>query len=242
MCSSFAACSISDQTKSTTMTILFITPLQEEFDFFAQGLYDQGYTSSPTKIGRIATLHFPILDITVARGGHGKTQFGLQTQHVLDHNSNTTLVVCVGAAGALADHLRVGDLLVATETVEHDYLLRFVSRPLPRFTGDAATLRSIRQLSMPSLAFRVHFGIMASGDEDVIELERAAALRQATEADAVAWEGAGGARASLFSGVPFVELRGITDTANHDAPADFETNLHHAMRNAASFVATWRAP
>jgi adenosylhomocysteine nucleosidase len=191
-------------------------------------------------IGRIDALHFPALDIVVARGGHGKTQYGVQTQHLLDHLDDVDAVVCFGAAGALAEELAVGDLVVATETVEHDYTERFSPHPLPRFAGDAALLAAVRSLSPESLPFALHFGIVASGDEDIIELERGAALRQATEACAVAWEGAGGARAAAFSTVPFIELRGITDTADHNAPADFEMNLHVAMANAAALVALWR--
>jgi len=222
------------------MSILFVTPLQSELDFFSQSLHEHDYSSTAVQVGRIAAQHFPALDLLVARGGHGKTQFGVQTQHLLDHAGDAEAVVCVGAAGALADDLAVGDLVFATETVEHDYLQRFSSHPLPRFAGDAGLLTAVRQLPLQSLAFGVHFGIVASGDEDVIELERAAALRQATEACAVAWEGAGGARACAFSGVPFVELRGITDTADHNAPADFRTNLRVAMASAAALVAIWR--
>jgi adenosylhomocysteine nucleosidase len=223
------------------MTILVVTPLQSEFDCFTQSLHEHGHSSTAVQVGRIAAQHWPALDLLVARGGHGKTQFGVQTQHLLDHANGVEAVVCVGAAGALADDLTVGDLVFATETVEHDYLQRFSSHPLPRFAGDAGLLAAVRQLPLQSLAFGVHFGIIASGDEDVIELERAAALRQATEACAVAWEGAGGARACAFSGVPFVELRGITDTADHNAPADFRINLRVAMASAAALVTRWRA-
>ena len=74
----------------------------------------------------------------------------------------------------------------------------------------------------------------------MIELERAATLREATEACAVAWEGAGGARACAFSGVPFLELRGITDTANHQAPADFRANVQRVMAHTAALVVPWR--
>ena len=222
------------------MTILFVAPLAEELAYFSRHLHDHGYTSNAGQCGRIVTHHFKALDLAVGVGGHGKTQFGLQTQHLLDHAPNTEAVVCFGAAGALADDLAVGDVVVATETVEHDYTLRFVSRPLPRFVGDAVLLSTLRGLSHHAFPFAVHFGIVASGDEDVIEGERAAALRQATEARAVGWEGAGGARACRFSRVPFVELRGITDTANHTAPADFETNLDRAMANIAALVARWR--
>jgi adenosylhomocysteine nucleosidase len=223
------------------MTTLFVAPLQSELDFFTQALGARGYSSTARQIGRLAAQHFPALDLLVARGGHGKTQFGVQTQHLLDNTSALEAVVCIGAAGALAADLSVGDLVCATETVEHDYTERFSSHPLPRFAGDAGLLGALRQLPLRSLPFGVHFGIIASGDEDVIELERAAALRQATEACAVAWEGAGGARACAFSGVPFVELRGITDTADHNAAADFRTNLRIAMASAAALVALWRS-
>ncbi len=223
------------------MSILYIAPLQAEVDCFIQGLHERGYSATVVQVGRIAAQHFPALAVTVARGGHGKTQFGVQTQHLLDHAPDVQAVVCVGAAGALADDLAVGDLVVATETVEHDYTERFSSHPLPRFAGNAALIAALQQLPLHVLPFGVHFGIVASGDEDVIELERAAALRQATEACAVAWEGAGGARACAFSNIPFVELRGITDTADHNAPAHFKVNLRIAMANAAALLALWRA-
>ncbi len=222
------------------MTILFVAPLEEELAFFTRHLHARGYTSTGIKCGRIAALHVAALDLTVAIGGHGKTQFGVQTQHLLDHAPDMEALVCFGAAGALAGDLAAGDVVVATETVEHDYTLRFVSRPLPRFAGDSALLSALRRLPLRDVGFGVHFGVVASGDEDVIELERAAALRQATEACAVAWEGAGGARAARFNGIPFLELRGITDTADHTAPADFEANLDRAMANVAELAAQWR--
>jgi adenosylhomocysteine nucleosidase len=56
----------------------------------------------------------------------------------------------------------------------------------------------------------------------------------------VAWEGAGGARACKFSQVPFVEIRGVTDKADHSAPSDFESNLALAMNNIAALIIAWR--
>src|SRR5215216_4974015 len=98
------------------MTILFVAPLQAELDSFTQGLHAHGYSSTLVNIGRIPAQQFAALNLTVARGGHGKTQFGVQTQHLLDHAPDVEAVVCFGAAGALADDLAVGDLVVATET------------------------------------------------------------------------------------------------------------------------------
>ena len=59
------------------------------------------------------------------------------------------------------------------------------------------------------------------------------------QAVAVAWEGAGGARACAFSDVPFVEIRGITARADDRAPADFRANLNIAMANLAALLASW---
>jgi adenosylhomocysteine nucleosidase len=88
----------------------------------------------------------------------------------------------------------------------------------------------------------VHFGQVASGDEDIVSLDRAQALRLATEALAVAWEGAGGARACAFSHTPYLEIRGVTDQATVDAPAHFEQNLALAMRNIATLLSGWLRP
>ena len=60
----------------------------------------------------------------------------------------------------------------------------------------------------------MHWSLFASGDEDVIELERKKQIQRRTGALVVAWEGAGGARACQFSGIPFMEIRGVTDNAD----------------------------
>ena len=77
---------------------------------------------------------------------------------------------------------------------------------------------------------------VASGDEDIVDDQRRATLQLATCALAVAWEGAGGARACGFSGVPFLEVRGITDNADDAGVADFKANVAVAMRNIATVV------
>jgi adenosylhomocysteine nucleosidase len=80
---------------------------------------------------------------------------------------------------------------------------------------------------------------MAGGDEDVIEVTRGAELYKAHNALAVAWEGIGGARAAAFSGVPYLEIRGATDTADHEAPVVFDTNLKIVMKNIAFLLYKW---
>ena len=83
------------------------------------------------------------------------------------------------------------------------------------------------------------FGPIASGDETVVDRERRRELHQLTGALAVAWEGAGGARACHFSEVPYIEVRGITDHANSQAATDFKLHMPSAMRHVARLITAW---
>ena len=217
---------------------LIVTPLQEEYNDLHASLSALGVDSHPDKIGKLDIHRFPALNVTLARGGHGKTQFGIQTQYLLDH-AQYDLVICAGAAGALTPEVNVGDLIVATSTLEHDYNLKFAKRPNPQFQGDAKSIAQIQALSLADTDFQVHYGVMASGDEDVIEAERRRELHQLHNALTVAWEGVGGARACAFNEIPYLELRGATDTANHEAPVVFYVNLKIVMRNIASLLYRW---
>ena len=116
---------------------------------------------------------------------------------------------------------------------------KFSERALPKFDGAQAAVTELRSVSHSTKAFSVHFGPVASGDEDVVETERKRVLHKSTGALAVAWEGAGGARACAFNRIPFVEIRGVTDTADHNAASDFEENLEVAMRNLAILITAW---
>jgi adenosylhomocysteine nucleosidase len=218
--------------------ILIVSPLQEEYNDLHHSLSALDLKSCAERIGKLDVHYFPEINVTLARGGHGKTQFGIQTQHLLDH-AKFDLVICTGAAGALAPEVRVGDLIIATSTLEHDFNNKFSQRPKPRFAGDVKSVEQIKALDLSDANFKVHFGIMAGGDEDVIEVSRAAELRELHTALAVAWEGVGGARASAFSNVPYLEIRGATDTANHEAPVVFYINLKIVMKNIADLLYQW---
>ena len=218
--------------------ILVVTPLQKEYDGLNRSLSALDIKSHTEKIGRLDVHCFPEINLILALGGHGKTQFGIQTQHLLDHQ-NFDLVICAGAAGALDPAVSVGDLIVATSTLEHDYNNKFSERPKPRFAGDGQSIEQLKAVDLSDAKFQVHFGIMAGGDEDVIDVRRGAELRELHNALAVAWEGVGGARASAFSEIPYLEIRGANDTANHEAPVVFYINLKIVMKNIALLLYRW---
>jgi adenosylhomocysteine nucleosidase len=223
------------------VSLLVVTPQREELAPLIEGVRGRGHEIRALSVGRIDTLLVSSLRALFAVAGHGKTQLGLQTQHLIDNCPGLDTVVCAGAAGALAEDVRAGDIVVSTATIEHDYRLRFVKAALPRWETDEETLVALRAAAGWLRDLPVRFGPVASGDEDVIERARAAELARTTGALCVAWEGAGGARAARFNELRFVEIRGITDAANVFARVSYRMNLKPVMSRIGQLIAYWRS-
>ena len=214
--------------------------MRREVDLLVQACSDRGLACERSRAGRLPMVRVPEAGLFVAPGGTGKAQFALQTQHLLDVGPRPDLVICAGAAGALSAELVVGDVVVGIDSVEHDYLSAFDDRSAPCFPAASEVVDQLRDLE-PFDGFALHFGRIASGDEDIVDGTRRQELRGLTGALAVAWEGAGGARACAFNDIGFLELRGVTDAADHNAAADFQTNLSTCMNNLAAVLIAWTA-
>lgn len=220
--------------------ILLLCPLDEEWSLLVRALAPSSSADHVTGL-KTAAVYFAEWRALIATSGHGKTQCGVQTQYLIGCFPSIEIIACIRPAGSLVSDLSVGDVIVGTETVEHEYRLQFASRPLPRFPGHSPSSPALRRAAGRIHGFRVAFGVIASGDEDVVASERARAIRDQTGAVCVAWEGCGAARAALFNGIGSLEIRGVTDAANKEAPQRFEANLPIAMTNLATLLRRWLA-
>ena len=218
--------------------LLILCPLAREWSFLVKTFEASLHVERLHHL-KVEAAYIPDWRALVAPGGHGKTQFAVQAQYLIGQFPSSELVICAGAAGSLSSQLSVGDVVVGTETVEHDYRLLFASRPLPRFPGHGSSIDSLRRSAQGVSSFRVAFDVIASGDEDVVASERAKAIRDQTGAICVAWEGSGAARAALFNDIGSLEIRGVTDAADKEAPQRFDANLPIAMANLASLLRLW---
>jgi adenosylhomocysteine nucleosidase len=221
-------------------SVLVLTPDPNEFDALQRGLRRRGLPIEDIHVGALDCVSLPSLDMLVGVGGNGKAQYGIQAQYLIDRCAGTKLLACVGAAGRLSEEIQIGDVVLATTTVEHDYKERFKPIPCPRHDASPAVVGEFIQLARSTVfPFRVHFGAIASGDEDIVDPIRAAEVRMQTNAVCVAWEGSGGARAARLNGIDFIEIRGITDAADGDAARFFHTNLGDVMRNVVDLLVAW---
>ena len=212
------------------MKTAFITPLSSELRHFTAGLEVHGYVKQHREINGY---HYDFLEdgSFCTQAGHGKTEYAIKAVSKIEAAGSADLLVCLGACGGLHGELSVGDIVVATETVEHDYKERFEPGPAPVFSGYEQVLPGLVELNLTNVVF----GRIASGDEDIVDRSRAEQIAKEFESIAVAWEGAGGARAARHLGIPFLEVRVVTDMAHADAPGDFKANLQLGMQNLARF-------
>lgn len=152
-------------------------------------------------------------------------------------------IVFTGVAGGLGEGVRVGDVVVATDFVQHDLdaspLFARYEVPLygrTRFDGDAAlsallfdAARSALESAGGATAYpdaTAHRGLIASGDRFVSGAHESSALRAALAAAghevlAVEMEGAAVAQVCHDYGIPFAAVRTISDRADDNAHVDF---------------------
>ena len=219
------------------MTVLALVPTSRELDALKASFDDMGVSGKPITIGRLMGISYREGRVVVTEGGLGKAQFAIHTHHSLEAIRDVSVALCLGSAGGLTKDLKIGDVVVATETVEHDFNRKLIPGPLPEFGGDTRFISAIRDnRSFESLPFSIEFGRVASGDEAIVTTARANQLIDTTGAIAAAWEGAGGARACKFAGVPFIEVRGISDMADEEAESAFFENIPATMKNLALFL------
>ena len=102
------------------MRRLILIPTESEFTLLMDSLNELGYEVIPEETGRLSSYRVVDTDMCITPGGLGKTQFGVQTQHLLDHYPDCEVVICAGAGGAIIDSIDIGDIVIGTQTVEHD--------------------------------------------------------------------------------------------------------------------------
>jgi adenosylhomocysteine nucleosidase len=214
---------------------LLLFPLKEELSLFLKYLEDMGVNIQKSTIQQRPLYHTKNkFNLICTQGGRGKVQFGILSQLYLSNLPNVPYLICAGTAGAIAPNITTGDIIIGEATIEHDFCQRSSKRPTFPANKNLLSRFSLKRQDH----YMVHRGIMASGDEDICSTTRAKEIFKQTNALAVAWEGAGGARAANLNKIPFVEIRVISDFATGTTPQDFKDALDKAMKNLSHYLVT----
>ena len=164
-------------------------------------------------------------------------------------------ILFTGVAGGLGTGVNVGDMVVATDFIQHDLDVSplFARYEVPlygqaRFACHAALSALLYQAAVAALSSAsavpgasVHKGLIASGDRFVSGASESAALRAALtsvghEVLAVEMEGAAVAQVCHDYGVAFAAVRTISDRADDSAHVDFPTFMDQVVSRYAHAI------
>ena len=169
------------------------------------------------------------------------------TATLLVQEFGVTDLFFIGTAGALADGLKVGDIVISKRLVQHDLdarpiISRFELPLLNRVYVDSdPTLTELAGKAVTNLLNKgvehmvgeeavkefdltptLYFGDIASGDQFInSDAKRNEILNLLPDVLCVEMEGAAVAQVCLEFEVPFTVIRTISDTADHNARVDF---------------------
>lgn len=161
--------------------------------------------------------------------GPGKINAALCTQSMIEA-FHPAWVLNLGVAGAGADSVSIGDLVVATAAVQHDA----DTSPLGDPVGMVSKLNLVQLPCDEVLRGRlvkaahdagltVHQGIIATGDQFIHDGQTRSRIHALFGALAVEMEGGAVAHACYMHGVPCGVLRSISDQADGHSDMDYPT-------------------
>ena len=170
------------------------------------------------------------LDAVVVQCGVGKVNAALCVQ-VLCDLFEVTHVVNTGVAGSLCNNLDIGDFVVSSDAMYHDFDCAPIN---PNYAVGQVPGLPVRTFKADELLIKMAFeaaqtvsnakiGRVASGDQFVCNKDKKNKIISDTNALCTEMEGAAIAHAAWRNGVPFVILRAISDKADDSAEMDYPT-------------------
>ena len=181
-------------------------------------------------------------DVVIARAGVGKVNAAVcaQTMALI---YEPELIINSGVSGALSPKLRVGDVVIGTDVVQHDVdttamgdepgfvsTVDRLSFPLDNFASTAIAAAA------EELGIRAVRGRIASGDQFVASTERKEEIVRLFSAVTCEMEAGAIAHVCFLNRIPCAVIRSISDGGNEEAPMSYEEFLPLAAKNSSELT------
>ncbi len=179
----------------------------------------------------------------VVQCGVGKVNAALCAQILCD-NFKVTNIVNTGVAGSLCADLDIGDLVISSDAVYHDFDCTALQYPVGQvpgldilaFPADAGMIAYATAAVESVKDCRFVVGRIASGDQFVSDKLVKDTIIHNTKAICTEMEGAAVAHAAWRNCVPFVIIRAISDKADNSAQMDYPTFEKMAAKNSSDVI------
>lgn len=182
-------------------------------------------------------------DVVVVTCGIGKVNAAVCTQILIDQ-FKVDKMINVGIAGGLGQDIYPGDIVVASNLVQHDVDVTFFDYPLGQisrldtfdFVCDAELVEKAKLAIDKIEDSNAFVGRIVSGDQFISAADEQKFLGEHFEAYACEMEGASIGQVCYLNEMPFVVIRSISDNAINGTHMDYEKFAPLAIKNSVAIV------
>ena len=191
--------------------------------------------------------------------GEGKVNAARTSQIIID-NYKINKLINVGSAGAVDEFLNVKDIVIADKLVQYDFDISSlgyekgqVGKLGKYFYCDKELIKNCKEVieniencniesnssnkeSLKDDNYKAIVGTIATADTFCANPEIAKSIRNEFGAECVEMEGAAIAQVCFLDKIPFLVIRGISDTPNGNNKVDFRKYLEVASKQSAKIL------
>lgn len=222
------------------MTFGVICAMEEEIKELKAALQNEQTTSIHGLEFYQGTIHDQ--EVVLVRSGIGKVEAGLTTA-LLITQFDVDVVINSGSAGALASGLKIGDVVISTETAYHDADARafgYEYGQLPqqptRFVASKTWGDKLEQAASQT-GLTTKRGLIVTGDQFLNGPEATQPiLAHFPDALSGEMEGAAVGQVAHQFEVPYLVVRAMSDTADNNSGVDFDEFIIEAGKRSAQML------
>lgn len=178
-------------------------------------------------------------DVVVACCGVGKVFAAICTEAMI-LEFKPDVIINTGVAGGLKKEMKIADIAVSSDVVQHDMDTSPLGDPIGMISGiniiyipASEKYGKIMQECVKECNIDCFYGTIASGDQFVEKKEKKQELKKSFGAISCEMEGASVGHVCYVNNVPFVVLRSISDGLN-DGGMDFAEFCNVAAKNSVA--------
>ncbi|MDT2796720.1 5'-methylthioadenosine/adenosylhomocysteine nucleosidase [Enterococcus cecorum] len=182
-------------------------------------------------------------DVIVVRSGIGKVAASVTTS-LLIQQYGVNMVINTGSAGGIGEGLQVGDVVFSEKLAYFDvdvtgfgYEYGQLPAGMPLYFEASQYIVDEMKKAAQKTGQQVRSGLIVTGDSFVNSPEKIAEIKSHfPEALACEMEGAAIAQTARQFNIPFLIVRAISDTADHQATMSFDEFIDEAGKRSAEMV------
>ena len=183
--------------------------------------------------------------VIAVKCGIGKVNAARTTQILID-KFDVDKIINIGAAGGVNPNLKIQDIVIGERLVQYDFDVSSsgdyekgeITGVGKYFKSDYELINLCRSVLEKRIEKDVNviIGTIATADIFCSDPEDARKAREEFEADCVEMEGASVAQVCYLDKVPFLVIRGISDTPDGENEMEYYTYCHIAAKRAADLL------